>query len=149
MSCGHKMSEFITLGIESSCDETAVAVVADGTKIRSNIISSQLDIHARFGGVVPELAARCHLEAVRPIYDLALKEAGLDLDQVNLVAATAGPGLVGCLLVGLSFAKGLALAKSNSISGGQPHRRAYLRQCLGATGGSTALGLSDGLRRPY
>ena len=106
------MSEFITLGIESSCDETAVAVVADGTRIRSNIISSQLDIHARFGGVVPELAARCHLEAVLPIYDLALKEAGIDLDQVNLVAATAGPGLVGCLLVGLSFAKGLALAKS-------------------------------------
>ena len=136
MSCGHKISEFITLGIESSCDETAVAVVADGTKIRSNIaISSQLDIHARFGGVVPELAARCQFEAVRPIYDLALKEAELDLDQVNLVAATAEPGLVGCLLVGLSLAKGLALAKSNSISGSQPHRRAYLRQCLGATGG--------------
>ncbi len=104
------MAEFITLGIESSCDETAVAVVADGTIIKSNLISSQLDLHARFGGVVPELAARSHLEVVLPIYRLALEEAGIELKDVNLIAATYGPGLVGSLLVGLSFAKGLALA---------------------------------------
>jgi len=103
--------EFITLGIETSCDETAVAVVADGVRIRSNIISSQLDLHRCFGGVVPELAARSHLEMVLPIYRLAVEEAGIDLADVNLIAVTYGPGLVGSLLVGLSFAKGLALAR--------------------------------------
>lgn len=106
------MAEFITLGIESSCDETAVAVIADGTRIKSNIISSQLDLHARFGGVVPELAARSHLEAILPIYRLAIQEAGIHLDDVNLIAATYGPGLVGCLLVGLTFAKGLAISRN-------------------------------------
>ncbi|TCL76517.1 O-sialoglycoprotein endopeptidase [Hydrogenispora ethanolica] len=105
------MKPFITLGIESSCDETSVAVIADGTVIRSNIISSQLEQHAKFGGVVPEIAARCHLEAVLPIYRLALAEAGITLEEVDLIAATYGPGLIGSLLVGLSFAKGLALAK--------------------------------------
>lgn len=104
------MAEFITLGIESSCDETAVAVLADGVKIKSNIISSQLDLHRCFGGVVPELAARSHLETILPIYRLAMEEAGVNLTEVNLIAATYGPGLVGSLLVGLSFAKGLALA---------------------------------------
>ena len=105
-----EMAEFLTLGVESSCDDTSVAVVADGFKIRSNIISSQIDLHAKFGGVVPELAARCHLEAVLPIYQMALAEAGVKLEQIRLVAATYGPGLVGSLLVGLSFAKGLAIA---------------------------------------
>jgi N6-L-threonylcarbamoyladenine synthase len=104
------MAEFITLGIETSCDETAVAVVADGVKIKSNIISSQLDLHRCFGGVVPELAARSHLETILPIYRLAIEEAGISPAEVNLIAATYGPGLVGSLLVGLSFAKGLSLA---------------------------------------
>lgn len=105
------MAEFITLGIESSCDDTSVAVVGDGIHIKSNIISSQLEEHARFGGVVPELAARCHLESILPIYRIALEEAGISLEQVNLIAVTYGPGLIGSLLVGLSFAKGLALAQ--------------------------------------
>lgn len=105
------MAEFITLGIESSCDDTSVAVVADGVRIKSNIISSQLETHAKFGGVVPELAARCHLENILPIFRLALEEANVSLEDVNLVAATYGPGLIGSLLVGLSFAKGLALAR--------------------------------------
>lgn len=112
------MAEFITLGIETSCDETAVAVVADGVKIKSNIISSQLDLHRCFGGVVPELAARSHLETILPMYRLALEEAGINsLEQVDLVAATYGPGLVGSLLVGLSFAKGLALAGNKPFIG--------------------------------
>jgi N6-L-threonylcarbamoyladenine synthase len=110
------MAEFITLGIESSCDDTSVAVVADGNRVFSNIISSQLT-HAQFGGVVPELAARCHLENIRPVFRMALQEAGISLEQVNLIAVTAGPGLVGCLLVGLSFAKGLAMARQIPIIG--------------------------------
>ncbi len=111
------MSDFITLGIESSCDDTSVAVVANGRTILSNVISSQTDLHARFGGVVPELAAREHLNAILPLYQLALHEAGLPLSQVNLIAATYGPGLVGSLLVGLSFAKGLALASGIPLVG--------------------------------
>lgn len=112
------MAEFITLGIETSCDETAVSVVADGVKIKSNIISSQLDLHRCFGGVVPELAARSHLETILPIYRLALEEAGINgLAQVDLIAATFGPGLVGSLLVGLTFAKGLALAGNKPFVG--------------------------------
>lgn len=111
------MSEFLTLGIETSCDETSVAVVGDGVKIKSNIISSQLSEHAKFGGVVPELAARCHLESILAIYRQSLREAETTLENINLVAVTYGPGLVGSLLVGLSFAKGLALAKNIPLIG--------------------------------
>ena len=111
------MAEILTLGIETSCDETSVAVVADGRKILSNIISSQLDIHTKFGGVVPEVAARCHLETMLPVYRQALREAGVELKDIDLIAVTYGPGLIGSLLVGLSFAKGLALAGNKKIVG--------------------------------
>jgi len=111
------MAEFITLGIETSCDDTAVAVVADGARIRSNLISSQLELHDKFGGVVPELAARCHLENMLPVFKLALTEAAISLEAVNLIAVTYGPGLVGSLLVGLSFAKGLAMARNLPLVG--------------------------------
>lgn len=111
------MAEFLTLGIETSCDETAVAIIADGRKILSNIISSQLDIHTKFGGVVPEVAARCHLETMVPVYQSALREAGVTLEDIDLIAVTYGPGLIGSLLVGLSFAKGLALAGGKDIVG--------------------------------
>ncbi|MEA3296312.1 MAG: tRNA (adenosine(37)-N6)-threonylcarbamoyltransferase complex transferase subunit TsaD [candidate division Zixibacteria bacterium] len=99
----------LTLGIETSCDETSVAVVRDGKDILSNIILSQ-DIHSNFGGVVPEIASRAHLKTIIPTYQRALKEAAVSFDDIDLIAATMGPGLVGPLLVGLSFAKGLAFA---------------------------------------
>ncbi len=111
------MAEFLTLGIETSCDETAVAVIADGRKILSNIIASQLDIHTKFGGVVPEVAARCHLETMLPVYRSAIAEAEVDLENIDLIAVTYGPGLIGSLLVGLSFAKGLALAGKKDLVG--------------------------------
>ncbi len=97
----------ITLGIETSCDETSVAVVRDGREILSNIILGQL-IHGRYGGVVPELASREHNKAIVTVYQKALEEAGITLAQVDLIAATFGPGLVGALLVGLHFGKGLS-----------------------------------------
>lgn len=97
----------LTLGIETSCDETSCAVVRDGAETLSNVILSQLD-HIKFGGVVPEVASRAHLKTIVPIYRQALKEAGVTLDQIDLIASTMGPGLVGPLLVGLTFAKGLA-----------------------------------------
>jgi N6-L-threonylcarbamoyladenine synthase len=98
------------LGIETSCDETAVAIVEDGRTIRSNLISSQAHLHERFGGVVPEVASRAHLESINPLIDLALAEASMAFAEVDAVAVTRGPGLVGALLVGLAAAKALALA---------------------------------------
>jgi N6-L-threonylcarbamoyladenine synthase len=101
----------VILGLETSCDETAAAVVTPEGEIRSNVVSSQADLHARFGGVVPEVASRRHLELVRPVIEQALDEAQTPLDAVGLVAVTQGPGLVGALLVGLSAGKALAWAK--------------------------------------
>jgi N6-L-threonylcarbamoyladenine synthase len=106
----------LTLGIETSCDETSAAVIEDGRTVRSNIISSQT-IHSKFGGVVPEVASREHIKTIVPIYEEALAGAGVTLDQIDLIAATMGPGLVGPLLVGLTFAKGLAFATGKPFIG--------------------------------
>jgi len=97
------------LGIETSCDETAAAVVAGGGDIRSSVVSSQVDLHARFGGVVPEIASRAHVELLTPVVAEALVSAGVDNGGIDAVAATVGPGLIGSLLVGVSAAKALAL----------------------------------------
>lgn len=98
------------LGIETSCDETAAAIVIDGRKILSNCIFSQIDLHQKFGGVVPEVAAREHLESINQIIDLALNEANLKVSDLNGIACTTGPGLIGTLLVGVSAAKALSFA---------------------------------------
>jgi len=107
----------IVLGIETSCDETSVAVLDGEGRVRSNVISSQLAAHARYGGVVPEVAARAHLENLPSVLEQALEEAGARLEDVGLVAATAGPGLIGALLVGLSAAKALAWARGIPLEG--------------------------------
>lgn len=98
----------LILGIESSCDETAAAVVRDGTQILSSVIASQIELHRPYGGVFPELAAREHLAKIDPIVDEALKKAGASLEDIDAVAVTQGPGLIGSLLVGVSYAKALA-----------------------------------------
>lgn len=100
----------VVLAIETSCDETAASLVMGGNDVLSSVVSSQIDIHARFGGVVPEVASRAHLEAIVPVVRAAFDEAGIDPTRVDAVAATAGPGLIGALLVGVSAAKSLALA---------------------------------------
>ena len=102
----------IVLGIESSCDETAAAVIKDGRIILSSIIASQVDVHHQYGGVVPEIASRMHVEAIVPVMDEAIKKAGIRLSDIGGVAATQGPGLIGALLVGFSFAKAFAFARS-------------------------------------
>ncbi len=99
------------LAFESSCDETAVAVIAPPKTVKSSLVASQHAIHAPFGGVVPELAARRHMEVIVPLYQDAMKEAGITLDDVTVIAATSQPGLIGALLVGLSFAKSLAMGR--------------------------------------
>ncbi|HVM63630.1 MAG TPA: tRNA (adenosine(37)-N6)-threonylcarbamoyltransferase complex transferase subunit TsaD [Acidimicrobiales bacterium] len=98
------------LGIETSCDETAAAVVVEGTKLASSVVSSQVDLHARFGGVVPEIASRAHVDLLNPVVAEALVEAACSGPDVTAVAATVGPGLIGALLVGVSAAKAFALA---------------------------------------
>ena len=100
------------LAFESSCDETAVAVVEDGRNILSDAIASQADLHALYGGVVPEIASRKHIEAIAALTDQALKEAGVAADRIDAIAFTRGPGLVGSLLVGVSFTKGLSIARN-------------------------------------
>ncbi|MBR6719246.1 MAG: tRNA (adenosine(37)-N6)-threonylcarbamoyltransferase complex transferase subunit TsaD [Oscillospiraceae bacterium] len=103
------------LGIESSCDETAAAVVEDGRRILSNVIASQADEHKQYGGVVPELASRRHCENILPVVKKALSDAGLTLDEIDGIAVTYAPGLIGALLVGVSFAKGLAMMSGKPL----------------------------------
>ncbi|MBN4053158.1 tRNA (adenosine(37)-N6)-threonylcarbamoyltransferase complex transferase subunit TsaD, partial [bacterium AH-315-L15] len=100
----------IIVGIESSCDETAVAVLKDGKTILSDLLSSQIDLHEKYGGVVPELACRRHIEVIGLLFNEALDVADISIDQIDALAVTVGPGLVGALLVGVSFAKSLAYA---------------------------------------
>jgi N6-L-threonylcarbamoyladenine synthase len=107
----------IVLGIESSCDDTGAAVVQDGRLLLSNVIASQVDLHARYGGVVPEIASRHHIEAIGPVIRQALEDAGLTLAQIEGIAVTRGPGLIGSLLVGLSTAKALAYARHLPLIG--------------------------------
>lgn len=102
-------SSTVVLGIETSCDETAAALVMGGNDVLSSVVASQLEVHARFGGVVPEIASRAHLEAITPVIEQAMAKSSLSFDRVDAVAATVGPGLIGALLVGVSAAKSLAL----------------------------------------
>lgn len=107
----------VILGIDTSCDDTSIALLEDGKKILSNIVSSQVDLHKAFGGVVPEIASRKHIELIDGIYRQALEEAQIAGSQIDCVGATAGPGLIGSVLVGLSFAKGLALSLQKPLVG--------------------------------
>ncbi len=105
------------LGIETSCDETAAAVVCDRTQVRSSVVASQIDLHSRFGGVVPEIAARKHIEVIGGVIERALSEADTSLDEVDAVAVTRGPGLIGSLLVGVSAAKAIAWQRDLPLLG--------------------------------
>ncbi|MBT3996587.1 MAG: tRNA (adenosine(37)-N6)-threonylcarbamoyltransferase complex transferase subunit TsaD [Chloroflexi bacterium] len=98
------------LGIETSCDETSVGIVDDDGRVLANVIATQIDIHARYGGIVPEVASRQHVLDIRPVCEQAIEDAGLDWGDINAVAATHGPGLAGSLIVGLNFSKGLSAA---------------------------------------
>ena len=143
--------DIIILAIESSCDETSIAVVKNGREVLSNVISSQIDIHTKFGGVVPEIASRNHNMAIVGVYNEALRQAGLTINNIDVIAVTYGAGLIGALMVGVSFAKGLAyannipLVKVNHIYG---HIAAnYIEtkdlvppfMCLVVSGGHTAI----------
>jgi N6-L-threonylcarbamoyladenine synthase len=115
--CGKVHGVTYILGIESSCDETAAAVVLNGTTIASNVIASQIDLHAQYGGVYPEAASRAHVEAIGFVVDNAMRDAGIDFTRLDAIAVTRGPGLVGSLLVGANYAKGLAVASGKPLLG--------------------------------
>ena len=116
----------LILGIETSCDETAAAVVQGGRRVRSQVVASQVELHAPYGGVYPELASRAQLEAIAPVCRAALAEAGCSLAELDAIAVTQGPGLVGSLLVGIQFAKGLGAGQRTAAAGHPSSRRAYL-----------------------
>ncbi len=109
----------IILGIETSCDETAVAIVKNGTNILSNVVASQIESHKRFGGVVPEIASRHHVEQMTVVLEEAFNQAEVDWEEIDAIAVTEGPGLVGALLVGVNAAKALAFAKRKPLVGVQ------------------------------
>ena len=148
------------LGIETSCDETAAAVIEDGAVIHSNVVVSQAEMHARFGGIVPEVASRQHLLTVVPVVTQAMEDAGLDLHQLDAIAVTYGPGLAGSLLIGVNAAKGLALSQElpfigvNHLEGHvyaawledeRPERDpGFPLMCLITSGGHTDLVLMEG-----
>lgn len=116
MSC-YTIGYMNILAIESSCDETAAAIIKDGREVLSNIIASQVEIHARYGGVVPEVAARSHIEVVLPVIDEALEKARCNWDDIDAIAVTKGPGLIGSLLIGVMTAKALAITKNKPLIG--------------------------------
>ena len=119
----------VVLGIETSCDETAASIVMGGTDVLSSIVSSQIDIHAKFGGVVPEVASRAHLELIQPVIDEAISGAGIHADRIDAIAVTVGPGLIGALLVGVSAAKAMALSLDRPLIGVN-HLEAHLYAAL-------------------
>ena len=143
------------LGIESSCDETAAAVVEDGQRVLSSVVASQLDVHAKYGGVVPELASREHLRSIVPVVEEALSKAATKLEELSAIAVTEGPGLVGSLLVGVTFAKALSFARNIPLIGVnhvEGHIHAVLMENQGlkipaialvVSGGHTHLFLAD------
>lgn len=112
-----KDGKHITLAIETSCDETSVALIADGREVLSNVVSSQIAVHQVFGGVVPEIASRHHLDNINGVYETAMQEAKMNLQQVDLIGVTYGPGLVGALLIGLATAKAFAFAAGKPLVG--------------------------------
>jgi tRNA N6-adenosine threonylcarbamoyltransferase len=145
----------LVLGIETSCDETAAAVLKGGKELLSNVISDQIQIHNQYGGVVPELAGRCHVERIHHVIKQSLEEAGVTLNDIDLIAVTKGPGLVGALLVGLNTAKGIAYAAQKPLIGVnhlEGHLLAVFLQedvafpflALGVSGGHTDLYRVDG-----
>ncbi len=139
--------EPLVLGIETSCDETGVGIVR-GTTLLADAVASSVDEHARFGGVVPEVASRAHLEAMVPTIERALKDAGVSARDLDGIAVTAGPGLAGALLVGVSAAKAYAYALGKPPVRRQPPRLPHLRRPAGARAAARADDGAAGLRRP-
>ena len=142
------MKDTLILAIESSCDETAASVVKNGRTILSNVISSQIELHKLYGGVVPEIASRKHIEKVNQVIEEALKDADVTLDDLDAIGVTYGPGLVGALLVGVAEAKAIAYAKKLPLVGAS-YRRTRFCKLYRASGSGTTVPLFDRVRRTH
>ena len=142
------MSEPLVLGIESTCDETAAALV-QGNRLLSNVVASSMNEHARYGGVIPEIASRAHAESFVPVVSKALNDADMDLSQIDAIAVSAGPGLAGCLAVGVSGAKALAWAAKKAPVRRQPCHRPYSCHSAPIRSLPTERPGPDRLRRPH
>ena len=140
--------DVLILAIESSCDETAAAVVKNGREVLSNVISSQIALHTLYGGVVPEIASRKHIEKINQVIEEALKEAEVTLDDIDAIGVTYGPGLVGALLVGVAEAKAIAYAAGKPLVGAS-YRRTYCSQFYRTQRIRTAIFLIGSIRRTY
>ena len=136
--------DVLILAIESSCDETAAAVVKNGREVLSNVISSQIALHTLYGGVVPEIASRKHIEKINQVIEEALKEAEVTLDDIDAIGVTYGPGLVGALLVGVAEAKAIAYAAGKPLVGVHHISQFYRTQRI-----RTAIFLIGSIRRTY
>ena len=141
--------DVLILAIESSCDETAASVVRNGREVLSNVISSQIDLHTLYGGVVPEIASRKHIEKINQVIESALTEAGVMLEDITAVAVTYGPGLVGALLVGVAEAKALAYAAKKPLVGVHHIEGHVSANFIENPESGAAVYLSDCVRRPY
>ncbi len=119
------MKDITILGVETSCDETSVAIVKNGREVLSNVINSQIKIHEKFGGVVPEIASRKHIEAISEVTEEALKKANMTFSDIDVIACTYGPGLVGALLVGVGYTKALSYALNKPLVRSKSYRRTY------------------------
>lgn len=139
----------LILGIESSCDETSVAVVKDGREVLSNVINSQIKIHETYGGVVPEIASRCHIEAISGVTKEALKQAGITINDIDVISCTYGPGLVGALLVGVSYAKGLSYATRKATCSNKSLRRTHCGKLYFTPRARTTIHVLSNFRRTY
>ena len=142
-------NDITILAIESSCDETAASVVVNGRQVLSNVISSQIDIHTLYGGVVPEIASRKHTERVTQVIREALQEAGRELEEMDAIAVTYGPGLVGPLLIGVSAAKGLSFATGIPLIGVHHIEGHISAKLYCGAGAGAAFCLPGSIRRPY
>lgn len=144
-----KKEDVLILAIESSCDETAASVIKNGRTVLSNIISSQIDLHKLYGGVVPEIASRKHIEKINQVIEEALKEAGVTLDDLDAIGVTYGPGLVGALLVGVAEAKAISFAKRPSFGRSASYRGTYFCQLYRKSGFGATVFMSGSIRRTY
>ena len=146
---GEEERDTLILAIESSCDETAASVVKNGRQVLSNVISSQIELHKLYGGVVPEIASRKHIEKINQVIEQALADAKVTLDDLDAVGVTYGPGLVGALLVGVAEAKAIKLCEEAAVGWRASYRRPCVCELYRASGFGTAVFVSDCIRGTY
>lgn len=143
------MKDITVLGIETSCDETSAAIVRNGREVLSNVINTQIKIHEKFGGVVPEIASRKHIEVISTVVEEALKQAKMTFEDIDVICPTYGPGLVGALLVGVGYAKALSYSLNKPLVRSKSYRRTYCSKLYNLQRIRTRVFMLNYFRRTY